>query len=84
MALVTDPIWEDLRSLFAEKREQIETSFVAELLRSGPGGRVDEVKLAFYRGYVTGAQALLDNPRDILEELERLLELVKEGSNGSA
>lgn len=80
--LTEHPSWPVLREEFAKAREQAERRLAREMLSGGETKEpVDQRKIDYRRGFLRGAQAVLDQPELAQHAFEKALET--EGTRGT-
>ena len=73
--LVEHPAWLELRRLFAEAREAAEQKLAREMFGGGEGHpALDQREIDYRRGFLRGAQAVLDKPELAVRAFEKAME----------
>ena len=77
--LVKSDGWQAIRERLAMRREHLHQVLLAQMMTGGPGAKpADQRFIDYTRGFVDGAEWVLDNPVKALDKLSRLAEQERE------
>ena len=77
--LTEHPSWDALRAEFEKRKRMFHAKLANQLMAGGPKAKpFDQREIDYQRGFLSGAQAVLDTPDRAVEALEQLLR--KEGN----
>lgn len=72
--LTEHPAWDTLRREFELRKQHYLSNLARKLVAGGPDAApLDQREIDYQRGFLRGAQAVLDTPENAIAQLEKLL-----------